>query len=133
MGSVESEGGSVSDTPRVDALIAEQEKRRAIYFPLRLDETIVLARQLERELGDGVRRTPAVKPEEGFDSHHPSQDLAAIVLTVESEWGVGGLGPETMYGEFAIEVAKRALAANKPEHCETCGWARIKRTDCCDR
>lgn len=37
-------------TQRTDALIALHESRRAVYFPLRLDETINFARQLERDL-----------------------------------------------------------------------------------
>ena len=36
--------------------------------------------------------------------------LEEIVYAVQSEWQMGGLGPDTIYGEFAIEVAKRALA-----------------------
>lgn len=47
-------------TPRTDSLIARQEQRRAIYFPLRLDETIALARQLERELAEAVRQRDKV-------------------------------------------------------------------------
>lgn len=39
-------------TPRTDSLIAGQESRKAIYFPLRLDEMTELARQLERELAE---------------------------------------------------------------------------------
>ena len=36
--------------------------------------------------------------------------LGRIIDDVQEEWQVGGLGAETMYGEFAIEVAKRAIA-----------------------
>lgn len=47
--------------------------------------------------------------------NRPTQEtLEEIVRRVASEWQVGGMGPDSMYGEFAIEVAKRALAV-QPE------------------
>jgi hypothetical protein len=34
--------------------------------------------------------------------------IEEIIDAVQAEWGVGGLDSGTMYGEFAIEVNKRA-------------------------
>lgn len=44
MSDAEALGGQVA------ALVSDQEKRKAIYFPLRLDETLALARELENSL-----------------------------------------------------------------------------------
>lgn len=41
------------------------------------------------------------------------KELEAIVDAVQDEWEYGGLGPETIYGEFAVEVARRAVSAER--------------------
>ena len=41
-------------------------------------------------------------------------ELGAIADAVEAEWGYGGLGRGTLYGDFAVEVAKRALRRSPP-------------------
>ena len=45
------------------------------------------------------------------------EQLAPIVKAVAAEWQAGGLGLDTMYGEFAMEVARRAVAAER-ERCK---------------
>jgi hypothetical protein len=42
-------------------------------------------------------------------------ELAAIVDLVQGEWGLGGLEPDTIYGQFAMEVAERALVQDQPK------------------
>jgi hypothetical protein len=39
--------------------------------------------------------------------------LESLVNAVAAEWQMGGLDPSTIYGELAIEVAKRAVAAER--------------------
>lgn len=38
--------------------------------------------------------------------------LRQIVREVATEWQVGGFDPDDIYGEFAMQVAKRALLAD---------------------
>lgn len=42
--------------------------------------------------------------------------LESLIDDVSREWDVGGFFKDTIYGEFAIEVAKRAMAFQK-ERC----------------
>ena len=39
--------------------------------------------------------------------------ISQIIDLVQDDWGVGGLDTSTMYGEFAMEVAKRAISENE--------------------
>lgn len=47
------------------------------------------------------------------------KQLEALVQQVENEWQMGGLAG-TMYGEFAIEVAKLAVAAEREACAKAC-------------
>ena len=38
------------------------------------------------------------------------EELEKIVNELAAEWGVGGFDCSTLYGEFAMEVARRAIA-----------------------
>jgi len=38
------------------------------------------------------------------------EDLAKLVDEMALKWGVGGFDATTIYGQFAIEVAKEAIA-----------------------
>lgn len=41
------------------------------------------------------------------------KQLADLVKAVASEWQTSGIGTDTIYGEFAMEVARRAVAAER--------------------
>lgn len=85
---------TLGETPRVDAMLLSQERRSAIYFPLRLDETIALARTLERELSgipEGRRSPPAGALESG-----------SPLATSDATPGSAVPGPASIEEEFGL-------------------------------
>lgn len=46
------------------------------------------------------------------------EELRKIASEVESEYGTGGLSGGTLYEDFAVDIAKRAIAAER-ERCAT--------------
>lgn len=47
-------------------------------------------------------------------------EIERLISVVQKEWIVCGLGIGTLYGDFALEVAKRAVAAENKECAELC-------------
>ena len=47
-------------------------------------------------------------------------NIEKIVNDLASEWGVGGFDTSTMYGEFAVEVAKRVVLLEREACAQLC-------------
>lgn len=55
-------------------------------------------------------------------------DIKKIAATVESEWGMGGL-QDGLYGDFAEEVAKRAIAEERERYAKLCEASEVVEYD----
>ncbi len=47
-------------------------------------------------------------------------ELERLLDELQRDWGVGGLDASTMYGEFAMEVARRAVLSEREACAKVC-------------
>jgi len=52
-------------------------------------------------------------------------EIERLIDTVGAEWQCGGMGADTIYGQFVIEVALRAVVAEKMRCITACEGERL--------